>query len=107
MKTTQQHFCVAEDCMSLEGGVLYGFTGLDLIFFFLFQPVFIFSLLMVIGPSNINTKIFTLISKIFFFLMSGEGGWGANFLFRLFYIRDRTSILKYKCFHIIQKYSRY
>ena len=24
---TQQHFCVAEDCMLLEGGVLYGFTG--------------------------------------------------------------------------------
>ena len=22
-----QHFCVAEDCMLLEGGVLYGFTG--------------------------------------------------------------------------------
>ena len=27
MKTTPQHFCVAEDCMLLEGGVLYGFTG--------------------------------------------------------------------------------
>ena len=26
-KTTPQHFCVAEDCMLLEGGVLYGFTG--------------------------------------------------------------------------------
>ena len=26
-KTTPQHFCVVEDCMLLEGGVLYGFTG--------------------------------------------------------------------------------
>ena len=26
-KTTPQHFCVAEDCMLLEGGVLYGFSG--------------------------------------------------------------------------------
>ena len=26
-KTTPQHFRVAEDCMLLEGGVLYGFTG--------------------------------------------------------------------------------
>ena len=26
-KITPQHFCVAEDCMLLEGGVLYGFTG--------------------------------------------------------------------------------
>ena len=26
-KTPPQHFCVAEDCMLLEGGVLYGFTG--------------------------------------------------------------------------------
>ena len=26
-KTTPQHFCVAEDCMLQEGGVLYGFTG--------------------------------------------------------------------------------
>ena len=26
-KTTPQHFCVAENCMLLEGGVLYGFTG--------------------------------------------------------------------------------
>ena len=26
-KTIPQHFCVAEDCMLLEGGVLYGFTG--------------------------------------------------------------------------------
>ena len=25
-ETTPQHFCVAEDCMLLEGGVLYGFT---------------------------------------------------------------------------------
>ena len=29
-KTTPQHFCVAEDCMLLEGGVLYGFTGFKL-----------------------------------------------------------------------------
>ena len=28
MKTTPQHFCFAEDFMLLEGGVLYGFTGL-------------------------------------------------------------------------------
>ena len=27
MKTTPQHFCVADDCMLLEGGVRYGFTG--------------------------------------------------------------------------------
>ena len=27
-KTTPQHFCIAEDCVLLEGGVLYGFTGL-------------------------------------------------------------------------------
>ena len=27
-ETTPQHFCVAEDCMLLEGGVLYGFTGI-------------------------------------------------------------------------------
>ena len=26
-KTTPQHFCVAEDCVLLEGGVMYGFTG--------------------------------------------------------------------------------
>ena len=26
-KTTPQHLCVAEDCMLLKGGVLYGFTG--------------------------------------------------------------------------------
>ena len=26
-RTTPQHFCVDEDCMLLEGGVLYGFTG--------------------------------------------------------------------------------
>ena len=26
--TTPQHFCVAEDCVLLEGGVLYGFTGI-------------------------------------------------------------------------------
>ena len=26
-KTNPQHFCAAEDCMLLEGGVLYGFTG--------------------------------------------------------------------------------
>ena len=25
-ETTPQHFCVAEDCMLLEGGVLCGFT---------------------------------------------------------------------------------
>ena len=30
-KTTPQHFCVAENCMLLEGGVLYGFTGHDFI----------------------------------------------------------------------------
>ena len=30
-KTTPQHFCVAEDYMLLEGGVLYGFTGTALI----------------------------------------------------------------------------
>ena len=28
-KTTPQHFCVAKDCMLLEGVVLYGFTGND------------------------------------------------------------------------------
>ena len=32
-KTTPQRFCVAEDCMLLEGGVLYGSTP------FLFQLV--------------------------------------------------------------------
>ena len=27
-KTTPQHFCVAEDCKLLEGGVLYDFMGI-------------------------------------------------------------------------------
>ena len=26
-KTNPQHFCVPEDCMLLEGGLLYGFIG--------------------------------------------------------------------------------
>ena len=30
MKTTPQLFCVAEDWMLLEGGVLYGFTRVKL-----------------------------------------------------------------------------
>ena len=30
-KTTPQHFCVPKDCMLLEGGVLYGFTGRKMI----------------------------------------------------------------------------
>ena len=30
-KTIPQHFCVAEDCMLLEVGVLYGFTGTDIV----------------------------------------------------------------------------
>ena len=38
-KTTPQHFCVAEDCMLLEGGVLYGFTVMVSLFSYLTYSV--------------------------------------------------------------------
>ena len=30
--STPQHLCVAEDILLLNGGVLYGFTGLDILY---------------------------------------------------------------------------
>ena len=29
INSNPQHFCVTEDCLLLEGGILYGFTGLQ------------------------------------------------------------------------------